>query len=157
MAIKMPLRVVLPVGICPTFRPTFQHRLTKKIAALLLALSATLGCTHRTQPAPADDPAVWRKIKIDFKNLDAEGLSGPASGKVAVHYEFCIPADEKHWKTVQAIDPTAQKYPGSSGRVGCGGGTWLVIGSTHQKNYRRVLYDLAALSFVQRIEETFWE
>lgn len=131
--------------------------MTKKITALLLAFSAALACTHRSQPAPADDPAVWSKIKIDFKNLDAEGLSGLASGKVAVHYEFCIPADEKHWKTVQAIDPTAQKHPGSSGRAGCGGSTWLVIGSTHQKNYRRVLYDLAALTFVARIEETFWE
>jgi hypothetical protein len=100
---------------------------------------------------------VWSKIKIDFKNLDAEGLSGPVSGKVAVHYEFCIPNDDQHWKIVQAIDPTVQKHPGSSGRVGCGGSTGLVIGSTHQKNYRRVLYNLASLTFVERIEETFWE
>ncbi len=131
--------------------------MTKKLAALLLAFSAAFACTHRAQPVPADDPDVWSKIKIDFKNLDVEGLSGSDSGKVAVHYEFCIPADDPHWKTVQAIDPTAQKYPGSSGRVGCGGSTCLVIGSTHQKNYRRVLYNLASLSFVERIEETFWE
>lgn len=131
--------------------------MTKKLATLLLALSAAIACTHSTQPVPADDPAVWGKIKIDFKKLDTDGLSGPASGKVAVHYEFCIPTDDQHWKTVQAIDPTAQKYPGSSGRVGCGGSTCLVIGSTHQKNYRRVLYDLASLSFVAQIEETFWE
>ncbi len=129
----------------------------KEIAILILALLAIIACTHRTQPPPPDDPAVWSKIKIDFKNLDADGLSGPASGKVAVHYEFCIPTDDQHWKMVQAIDLTAQKYPSSSGRVGCGGSTWLVIGTTHQKNYRRVLYDLASLSFVERIEETFWE
>lgn len=131
--------------------------MVKKIAALLLSFVAALSCTHRTPPPPADDPSVWRKVKIDLKNLDSEGLSGETSGKVAVHYEFCIPNDEQHWKTVQTIDPTAQKYPGSSGRAGCGGSTVLIIGSTHQKNYRRVLYDLAALSFVQRIEETFWE
>jgi len=129
----------------------------KKIAALLLSFAAALGCAQRTQPPPADDPSVWRKVKIDLKNLDAEGLSGAATGKVAVHYEFCIPNDEQHWKMVKNIDPTAQKYPGSSGRAGCGGSTVLVIGTTHQKNYRRVLYDLAALAFVAQIEETFWE
>lgn len=129
----------------------------EKVIALIFLMSVLIGCTHHTQPAPEDDPTVWKKIKIDFKNLDTDGLSGASTGKVAVHYEFCIPSGEKHWETVRAIDPTAQKHPGSSGRIGCGGSTMLIIGTTHQKNYRRVLYDLASLTFVERIEETFWE
>jgi len=119
------------------------------IGCLLLAACAS---PHPT----TDNPAVWNKIKIDFKAIDKDGLSGTPTGKVAVHYEFCIPTNEKLWKQVSAIDATAQKQVGR-GRVGCKQGTWLVTGSTHQPKYKKVLYDLAALPFVPLIEETFWE
>ncbi len=105
---------------------------------------------------PAEDATVWKKIHLDFKKLDADGLSGPPSGKVAVNYEFCIPAEEKYWQEVHQIDPTAAKSSGK-GRIACQDGQWLVIGSTHQPRYQRVLYEVAALTYVERVEETFWE
>jgi hypothetical protein len=46
---------------------------------------------------------------------------------------------------------------GSPGRIGCGKTSWLIVGSTHQPNYKRVLYDLASLTYVAKIQETFWE
>ena len=76
---------------------------------------------------------------------------------VAVNYEFCIPADEKHLAQVKKIDRSLQVMKSSKGRIGCSDKSWLLVGSTQQKNYRAVLYDLAALPYVQRIEETFWE
>ncbi len=112
-----------------------------------------LGC-HRTKPT--EDANVWKKVHLDFKRLDADGLSGPPNGKVAVNYEFCIPNREKNWQAVQKIDPTARKQ-GSKGRIGCRDDQWLVIGSTHQPRYQRVLYELVSLPYVERIEETFWE
>jgi hypothetical protein len=105
---------------------------------------------------PPENPDAWKKIKVDFKQLDAEGMLGPANGKVVQNYEFCIPADEKHWKQVRKIDKTTQKNAGK-GRVGCKENQWLIIGATNQKNYQRVLFQLASLPFVERIEPVFWE
>ena len=120
----------------------------------LLALTALLyACTAKKTP---ENPAAWKKIKLDFKQLDANGLTGPAKGKVAMNYEFCIPANEKHWKQVHKIDPSARKNAGK-GRVACKETEWLIIGATNQKNYQRVLFQLASLPFVERIEPTFWE
>ena len=110
---------------------------------------------HR-KPVP-ENPEIWKKIQIDFRRLDENGLTGPIGGKVAVNYEFCLPANEKYWKKIKQVDQTAQKQPGAKGRVGCDGRQWLVIGSTHQPNYRRVLYELAALPYIDRILQTFWE
>jgi len=58
---------------------------------------------------------------------------------------------------VRKIDPSATVQKGSKGRIGCNEQQWLVIGSTHQKNYQRVLYELASLPYVDRIEQTYWE
>ncbi len=105
---------------------------------------------------PAEDPAAWKKIKIDFKQLDGNGLAGPQNGKVAMNYEFCIPAVDKNWKQVQKIDPSAKKN-GGKGRIACKDTQWLIIGATNQKNYQHILFQLASLPFVDRIEQTFWE
>lgn len=104
-----------------------------------------------------EDPAAWKKIKLDFRSLDAEGLSGKPGGKVALNYEFCIPAEAGMWKQVRKIDSSATLQKGAKGRIGCSEQQWLVIGSTHQKNYQRVLFELASLPYVERIEQTFWE
>lgn len=121
-----------------------------KRPVLFVFLLILIGC--KTEKPP-ESPDAWKKIRIDFKSLDDAGLS---AGKVAMNYEFCIPKDEKSWKKVKKIDPTLQKNKGK-GRVACKDSEQLVIGSTHQKNYRRVLYELATLPFVTRIEPTFWE
>ena len=115
---------------------------------------ASFACHRKNR---AEDPAVWKKIRLNFRQIDSDGLTGPSGGKVAVNYEFCLPAEETYWKKVRKIDPTAQKHTGSAGRSGCGTGQWLVIGSTHQPEYLRVLYELASLPYVERIEQTYWE
>lgn len=108
------------------------------------------------RPPAHEDPAVWKKVRIDFKALDENGLAGNSGGKVAVNYEFCIPKEKKKWRQVQKIDPTAQRTTGK-GRIRCSDAQWLIIGSTHQARYKRVLYELARLPYVERIEETHWE
>ena len=121
-----------------------------------LLLLFGLGC-HKAQKTADENPAIWQKIKIDFRRLDENGLTGPDGGKVSVHYEFCIPRAEKNWEEVHSIDHTAVKYDTGSGRAGCDKTQWLIIGDTRQRNYKRVLYNLAALPYVNLIEETFWE
>lgn len=93
---------------------------------------------------------------MDFHRFDQDGLAGPKGGKVAVNYEFCIPASKKYWDQVKKIDHSAQRN-GGKGRVACTSGEWLVIGSTHQKNFQRVLFELASLPYVREIQETFYE
>ena len=119
---------------------------------ILLVISAA--CSKNAKP---EDSSVWKKIKLDFSRIDNDGLAGPVGGKVSVHYEFCIPASDKYLKEIEKTDPSARVQKGSRGRIGCDKASWLVVGSTHQKNYRRVLYELASLPYVQKIEETFFE
>lgn len=121
--------------------------------ALLILTAMLFACSPKSKP---EDPSLWKKVKIDLSRLDENGLAGPPGGKVGLSYELCVPADEDKWRAVQKIDGTAQKQA-SKGRIGCKTGQWLIIGSTHQKNHRRVLYELAALAYVQEIREVFYE
>lgn len=121
--------------------------------SILFLLFVFVGCQqHRT----TGDIHTWKKIKLDFKRFDNDGLSGPPDGKVAANYEFCVPMSDKYWKQVHKIDPTAQRSAGK-GRVGCTEKEWLVIGSTQQPHFQRVLFDLASLPFVREIQETYYE
>jgi hypothetical protein len=121
---------------------------------VLLVVLLSLGC----QPKPApESAATWQKVRLNFRQLDSDGLKGPSGGKVAVNYEFCIPRQEKYWRTVQKIDTSAQQFTTSRGRIGCSNEQWLIVGSTHQPKYRRVLYDLASLPYVELIQEVYWE
>ena len=82
---------------------------------------------------------------------------GSPDGKVAVSYEFCIPNTPECKTRVRAIDPTVRFMPGSRGRIGARAGQCLCIGSTHQKDYARVLRSLAALPWIERIVECHFE
>lgn len=97
------------------------------------------------------------KVAVDLGNVSVDGLRGPPDGLRAVHYEFCIPADDRLFEQVHAIDPTSQAMKGSRGRIRCVREQTLVVGSTHQHGYRQVLNRLAELPYVQRIEEAFFE
>jgi len=97
------------------------------------------------------------KVELDLDKLDTAGLRGPADGKVAVSYEFCIPNTEACKAEVKGIDSTVQFMPGSRGRIGATKEQCLCIGSTHQREYRAVLYSLAELSYVARIIECHFE
>lgn len=91
------------------------------------------------------------KIQFDLSVLNDEGLAGPPDGLRAISYEFCIPATLLAEAEVRAIDPTAEVFKGPSGRVGCSESQALVIGSTHQSDFRAVLLKLASLPYVERI------
>jgi hypothetical protein len=76
------------------------------------------------------------KLTFDPAAPDDAGLTGPPDGQVAAAYELCIPATAAHEVEVRALDPTAAVQRGAPGRVGCGPGQWLVVGSTHQPGWQ---------------------
>jgi hypothetical protein len=97
------------------------------------------------------------KIGFDVSQLNVDGVYGPADGLRALDYEYCIPDKPQNREQVLAIDPTARFMPGSKGRIGCGPGQVLVLGHTHQRNYRGVLQGLSTLPFVSDIERASFE
>lgn len=109
------------------------------------------------KPLPVPRPDPLAKVELDLDKLDTAGLRGPANGKVAVSYEFCIPNTDACKVEVKAIDSTVQFMPGSRGRIGATKEQCLCIGSTHQKDFRSVLRSLAELSYVERIIECHFE
>ncbi|MEJ2548730.1 MAG: hypothetical protein P8125_13120 [Gemmatimonadota bacterium] len=96
-------------------------------------------------------------ISFELDRIGDDGLIGPPDGLRSVMYEFCIPADSASVAEVRAIDPSLELYPASPGRVTCSDEQILCIGSTHQDDWRTILERLAALDFVTRIDEAFWE
>lgn len=97
------------------------------------------------------------KVRVDLTSLDDRGLYGPPDGLRALHYEFCIPATASAIDEVKAIDPTAAFQSGSPGRSGCGSAAALVIGSTHQAEFRDVIHRLASLPYVEQINPCHFE
>ncbi|WP_442485671.1 hypothetical protein [Aeoliella sp. SH292] len=124
-------------------------------AVSVLLAGAFSGCNAPQQSSPTAEPT--SKIQFDLTTIDSDGLRGPADGKVAVAYEFVIPDTPQHREEVRAIDPSVQFMPGSRGRVGAGEGEGLCVGSTHQAEWREVLTKLAALPYVERIEQCWFE
>ena len=105
-----------------------------------------------------DSPTSFsQKITFDISRLDESGLYGPPDGKRALSYEFCVPDTVQHRAEVKRIDPTVKFFAQSPGRIGCGESENLCIGSTHQEDFRGVLQRLAELTYVQRIDESFFE
>jgi hypothetical protein len=97
------------------------------------------------------------KITFNLEQLNEKGLYGQPDGLRALHYEFCIPGDPRHAAEVRQIDPTIQIFKTSPGRVGCTEGEYLCVGNTHQPDFRMVLYKLANLPYVKRIDQAFFE
>lgn len=117
------------------------------------ALLALMAChTSKVQPTPEQ----LQKIRFNLSELDEEGLLGPEGGKVALDYEFCIPRREEYRKEVENIDPSL-KVQEAPGRIGCGREEYLCLGNTHQENFKEILYRLAQLEYVDRIEQAFFE
>ncbi|MEN8809103.1 MAG: hypothetical protein ABF291_16615 [Desulfobacterales bacterium] len=98
-----------------------------------------------------------QKITFDISGFDASGLYGPLGGKRALSYEFCIPNTVMNRTEVERIDPTVTFFDQSPGRIGCGTHESLCIGSTHQKDFAKILRRLAELTYVQRIDQSFFE
>jgi hypothetical protein len=124
------------------------------LVSLFLGMCLTpLDC--RAEDRVQTDPL--SKITFELDRLNQDGLGGPPEGLRALHYEFCIPGDAVHEAMVREIDPTIQIFPKSRGRIGCSGGEYLCVGSTHQPDFRTVLLKLASLPYVKRIDQTFFE
>lgn len=98
-----------------------------------------------------------RKITFNLEQLHENGLYGPSDGLRALHYEFCIPGNPVHEAEVKQIDPTIQIFKTSPGRVGCAKEEYLCLGSTHQPNFKTVLFKLAKLPYITRIDQAFFE
>ncbi len=116
---------------------------------LLMAGALLAACSN------APDPR--NKIQFDLGRLDAEGLQGPPDGKRSLSYEFCTPNTPEARAEVAAIDPSVRFSCSSPGRIGCGPGECLSLGDSHQNDHRQRLLALAALPYIRRIEESFFE
>ncbi|MEL6863335.1 MAG: hypothetical protein AAFP19_02900 [Bacteroidota bacterium] len=130
-----------------SIRDSFVLRLLSVFFALILLSGLTC---KRLETHP-------EKIGFDLSELDEEGLSTQAGGKVSVDYEFCIPAKEDLAKAVQSIDPSVQIQKKAKGRIECNKNQWLCLGNTHQKDYKDILLRLTVLEYVERIEQAFFE
>ncbi|MBW4482463.1 MAG: hypothetical protein KME14_07965 [Tildeniella torsiva UHER 1998/13D] len=134
------------------FTLCLRTALTLPLGVTLLAF--VLGC----QPIPsADGSTAIDKIAFDLSSLDENGLYGPTDGKRSLDYEFCIPVGGAYAQAVSAIDPSAQFFPQSRGRIGCGEGEVLTIGNTYQANHQDILIELANLDYIDRIQQVDWE
>ncbi len=131
------------------------------VKGLALLLGLFLGLQAMLSPGLAEDrPATvdpLSKITFNLRQLDDQGLYGPPGGRRALHYEFCIPGDAAHEAQVRGLDPTIQIFKKSRGRIGCGPGEYLCLGSTHQPDFKTVLVKLAQLPYVKRIDQAFFE
>jgi hypothetical protein len=121
-----------------------RYNMTLTVAVMILLTAC---------PAAVKESA----IHFDLRQLNSEGLRGPADGLRALHYEFCIPDRADVIREVRAIDPTLQIQRSSPGRVGCGAGEILCLGHTHQARFREVLERLARHPQVGEIQEAVFE
>jgi hypothetical protein len=127
---------------------TFVHHATG------IAIGALLAACSLIPPALSTGSS---KIAFDTSRIDDAGLIGPPDGKRTVAYEYCVPKSDGYLAEVRRIDATAEPMPGSRGRIGCTREQILVLGSTVGPHWRETLDRLAALPYVRRIEEVFFE
>ncbi len=125
----------------------------KRCGPQMIVMCFFLACAAASAQSP-DGPA---SIRFDLSRLNDNGLHGPPGGLRALDYEFCVPSGEKYAKEIKAIDPSVTVYSRSRGRIGCSCDQALVIGNTHQPRFREILENLAALPYVTRIDENFFE
>ena len=98
------------------------------------------------------------KIAFSLKDFTEDGMRINATKREGyINYEFCIPGNDETLKEVMSIDSTVGAYKTSKGRSGCSDSEWLCIGSSHQKNFKRVILELTKLNYTRKISETFWE
>jgi hypothetical protein len=94
------------------------------------------------------------KIQFNYTKVDDTGLRFEG---VSVDYEFCIPAKKSYGKKVLSIEPQAQILSQSKGRSGCSDSEWLCIISNHDDRWKKKLFAISALPFVERIRQTDYE
>ena len=95
------------------------------------------------------------KMNFEFSKLDKNGLIKKRGTSLA--YEFCIPNNETYLDKIKEIDESISIYKSGSGRIGCSKNEILCIGETHNKDYKRILTQIAELEYVKSINESFFE
>ncbi len=113
-------------------------------------------CTPGGQAKLAEQENLM-KVNFDLSILNDDGLYGPKEGLRALDYEFCIPMEETKKVEVKKIDASIRFFDKAKGRIGCSANEYLCIGSTHQKKHKKVLTKLAALDYIKRIDQVFYE
>ncbi len=119
---------------------------------ILMILTLTVSCLH-----PSPNTSSSPKITFDPSLLNDEGLYGPPGGLRSLDYEFCIPTKEVYVEQVRKIDRSLVVHKKAKGRIACSQQEYLCIGNTHQSNFREVLAQLAALDYIKKIDQTFYE
>lgn len=99
--------------------------------------------------------AAEEKMNFSFSKLDKKGLIKDRGTSLA--FEFCIPNTEENLNEIKAIDESIAIYKSSQGRIGCGPNEILCIGETVDKDYKNILIEISKLSYVQSINESFFE
>lgn len=125
-----------------------QYSIITTAIVTLLVVGPAIQCKRQLKPS------AMAKISFDYSSLDANGLR---HGESSVDYEFCIPANEDVLADIQKIEPDVRVLKGSRGRVGCTGMEWLCIINTHDMEWKKKLYAIAALPYVERLAEVFYE
>jgi hypothetical protein len=95
------------------------------------------------------------KMNFEFSKLYKNGLIKKRGTSLA--YEFCIPNNETYIDKIKEIDESISIYKSGSGRIGCSNNEILCIGETHNKDYKRILTQIAELEYVKSINESFFE
>lgn len=95
------------------------------------------------------------KMNFEFSKLYKNGLIKKRGTSLA--YEFCIPNNETYLDKIKEIDESISIYKSGSGRIGCYNNEILCIGETHNKDYKRILTQIAELEYVKSINESFFE
>jgi len=119
---------------------------------LVLLLVFSISCMIQCHKGVTQDDI--NKIEFNYSAIDNTGLKHEG---VNVDYEFCIPAKDSYAKKVLHIEPYANILQKSKGRSGCSDSEWLCIISNHDDEWKKKLFAIAGLPFVERIRETFYE
>jgi hypothetical protein len=97
------------------------------------------------------------KITFDISQISPEGLIGPPGGLRSLSYEFCIPAQDQFIEEVKSIDPNITIFPQSRGRIGCNSEQYLCLNDTHNPRWQEILFSLASLDFIEKIDRFYGE
>lgn len=123
----------------------------------ILMLMCLLSLSSCVQPREPSKEQVSSKIQIrDYASIDENGLRGGVDSKVSVGYQFVIPNTDKYREEVRAIDPTI-RFVGSPFLFCKSNRELLCVGDTYKKDYRRILRQLAELSYVTSINDQWLE
>ena len=84
-----------------------------RLSSTLVLIGVFLSCSacgmRESEPPSAGQPPA--KITFDLAQIDDNGLTGAPDGRVAISYEFCIPATQAAQGEVRQIDATVAFQP----------------------------------------------